>query len=294
MRGGITFLFFSIVFTCLAVDVSIKNTHFTDRVFHGTIDNKYPITIYLKYVNNAPDHRFTHSVKGWYWYDNIKQKIPLVGIWDGDLTLYQFENAAARDSIVNFIPKDESNFRYSEILDELKSKINFTEKFVILRQEGLENSKWVNTKTELSVQIDEQDLQINRHIETLEIGYDDVVYTTNISQFTPYDRSFTLEEFKVEKDEIRVLLSFDYSSRGYRQTMCGGGSEMGYVLLTYNRDMDLLSIKRALIESCNYDIYVIKEETDGRFENKFYYVSGEDIPDRVLAIDRSEVTMRIE
>jgi hypothetical protein len=76
--------------------------------------------------------------------------------------------------------------------------------------------------------------------------------------------------------------------------MCGGGSEMGYVLLTYNRDMDLLSIKRALIESCNYDIYVIKEETDGRFENKFYYVSGEDIPDRVLAIDRSEVTMRIE
>ncbi len=294
MRKGITFLFLSIVFTCLAVDVSIKNTHFTDHSFNGTIDNKYPITICLKYANDAPDHRFIHSVKAWYRYDNIKQKIPLVGIWDGDLTLYQFENTTARDSIVNFIPKVESNFRYWEILDELKSKTNLTEKFVILRREGLENNNWINAKTELSVQLDEQDLQINRHIETLEIQYVDVVYTSDISQFTQYDRSFALEEFKVENEEIRALLSFEYGSRGYVQTMCGGDSEMGFVLRTYNRDIDLLSIKRALIESCNYDIYVIKEETDGRFENKFYYVIGEGIPDRVMAIDRLEVTMRIE
>jgi hypothetical protein len=294
MRGGITFLFFSIVFTSLAVDVSIKNTYFTDRVFYGTIDNKYPSIIYIKYVNDASDHRFTHLIKGWYWYDNIKQKIPLVGIWNGDLTLYQFENAAARDSLVNFIPKDESNFCYSEILDELKSKTNFTEKFVILRQKGLENSNWINTKTELSIQLDEQDLQINRHKEILDIEDADVVYANKISQFDPYDGNFTSGEFKVKNDEILVLLSFDYGSRVHKQTMWDGGSEMGFVLFTYKRDMHFLSIKRKLIKSWNYSTYIIKEETGGRYENKCYYVSGEGIPNRILAIGRSEVMMRIE
>lgn len=287
-----TFLFFMVSFRMLATDVSIKKIHYTDRVFHGTIDNNYPITIYLKYAEDAPDHRFTHSVTGWYWYDNVKEKIPLVGVWDGDLTLYQFETSRERDSVARFMSKSGDYPAYWKVLNEIKAKNNFIEKFVILRAQGVKKSSWTNRKKTMSVQVYDQDLSINRTTELLEVVNGDKLYTADVAQFTQYDRNFKFEEFKVEEGQLRILLSFDYGSRGHVQTMCGAGSEKGFVLLEYDDDMKLQSVKRELIESCNDRMYTDEKTSQGRAD--FYNIGVEDNPDRRLVIDRENVTMRSE
>lgn len=287
-----TFLFFVVSFRILATDVSIKKTHYTDRVFHGTIDSKYPITIYLMYAEDAPDHRFTHSVTGWYWYDNVKKKIPLVGVWDGDLTLYQFETSRERDSVARFISKSGEFPAYWKILNEIKIKNNFLEKFVILRAEGVEKSTWTNHKKTMSVQVYDQDLAVNRTTELLEVVNGDKVYTADVAQFTQYDRNYTLEEYRADGSDLRILLSFNYGSRGHVQTMCGAGNEKGFILLEYDVDMKLQFVKRELIESCNDRMYTDEKTSQGRAD--FYNIGVEDNPDRRLVIDRENVTMRAE
>lgn len=289
-------IFSIIAFTSLqawATEVSINKTEFTDRIFKGTIAEKYPITIYLSYANDAPDHRFTHSVKGWYWYDNVKERIPLVGVCDGDLTLFQFETSKQRDSVARFISKSGEYPQYWKILNEIKSKNNFLEKFVILRNEGAEKSSWTNHKNELSVELYESDLQVRKIVETLEVVNGDEVYTADMSQFTQYDRSFKLEEFRVEGYQIRILVSFYYGSRGHVQTRCGAGEEKGFILLTFTSDMDdLQSIQREMVESCNDGIYTTKEWSEGRTE--FYDIGVEEDANRRLVIDRERVTMLSE
>lgn len=291
-----TVLFSFVVFICLkslATDVSIKRIEYKDRIFKGTIDNKYPITIYLAYANDAPDHRFTHSVKGWYWYDNIKERIPLVGVWDGDLTLYQFQTSAQRDSVLRFKSKLSDNWHYWKILDEIKAKNNFLEKFIIRSSQAGEKSSWTNHKSNLSVQIYETDLQVRRIKETLEIVNGADTYTADMSQFTQYDRNFKLETFRVEGYQLRVLVSFEYGSRGHVQTMCGAGSEVGFVLLTYTSDMkELQSIQREMIESCNGSLYTDKEWSEGR--SHFYTIGVQDGGGYQLVVDRESVTMRSE
>lgn len=294
MRASLfTFLIVVVSLKVISAEVSIKKIEFTDRVFKGTIDNNYPITIFLAYANDAPDHRFTHSVKGWYWYDNIKERIPLVGVWDGDLTLYQFQTSAQRDSVVNFKSKNTDNWHYWKILEEIKGKKNFLEKFVIQNSHGAEKSSWTNHKSSLSVQIYETDLQVRRTLETLEVVNGKKRYTTEMSQFTKYDRNFKLESFKVEGDELRILIRFDYGSKGHVQTMCGAGSETGFILLTYTLDInELQSIKRELVESCNQGMYTVEKSSVGRAD--FYNIEVENNNDRRLVIDNEAVTMRSE
>jgi len=293
MRFAVVILTSLVLVTkALAVEVSIRKMEYTDRVFHGTIDNKYAITIYLSYANDAPDHRFSHSVKGWYWYDNIKEKIPLVGVWDGDLTLYQFQTSRERDSVARFISKSGDYPAYWKILNEIKSKTNFLEKFVILRTEGAKKNSWTNSKKTLSLEIDENELMVKRTEEILEVENNEDVYTADLAQFTQYDRNFTFEEFRVEEGQLRILMSFDYGSRGHVQARCGAGSEKGFILLAYDDDMKLQSVKRELIESCNEMMYVEEETSQGRAH--FYNIAVQDNPDRRLVVDRENVTIRAE
>lgn len=278
-----------------AIDVTISKSVFTDRMLKGTIAGKHHITIYLNYVDHAPDHRYTHSVKGWYWYDKIKTKIPLVGVYDGTLTLYQLENREQEDSLIHFVSKSEDQTSYWPILDEIKGRKNYLEKFQISEYQTQDKNKWTNKSSALSVQIYAKELAVYHEEEYLLVdGFDGFtqVYTSNIRQFTEYDKNFKLEKFKVIREELRVLLSFDYGSRAHAQTMCGAGSEKGFVLLVFNQKMELQDIKRELTESCNLSIWTSKESTIDNVT--LYYVEVESNSNKRVLVDQEKLTLRSE
>src|SRR6185437_1799558 len=84
--------------------VSLKKVTSTEKTFSGKLDGKYDITIYLKFFSISDANTAIYSVKGFYYYNSVKQKIPLVGIYDYNvgLTLYYFTSTAKEDTLLNF------------------------------------------------------------------------------------------------------------------------------------------------------------------------------------------------
>ena len=70
-----------------------------DKLIHGSI-GEYPITLYLKF-HEYSYHLGAYSVKGWYYYDRVKTKINLVGLYlYGDLVLYNFKDTSKANNLL--------------------------------------------------------------------------------------------------------------------------------------------------------------------------------------------------
>ncbi|PJJ10296.1 hypothetical protein CLU83_3698 [Flavobacterium sp. 1] len=75
MKKNILLFFFLTTLTCFSQqkNISIESFRTNDRIFYGSIDDKYDITIYLKVENFSEDHLYVFSVKGWYYYNKVKK-----------------------------------------------------------------------------------------------------------------------------------------------------------------------------------------------------------------------------
>ena len=70
--------------------VELKKVTDSSQIFKGEIAGN-PITIQLDFDGIVDCHQYQHFVKGWYYYDKYKKKIPLTGIYNlGDLYLFNF------------------------------------------------------------------------------------------------------------------------------------------------------------------------------------------------------------
>ena len=227
---------------------SIKKITTQEKVFTGQINNKYDITIYLKYYSSSGEHQYIYSVKGYYYYNRIKTPIPIVGIYDGDLTLYVMDDAKKRDEILNFYAE---GFSFWDQITKLKNMDGYREKFAI--QEG--ESQWLSGDKVYSVTLNEGDLSVYNESEYLEVQNADEDYHIALRDIGLYEENFTLVKYKTVNNETRVLLKFDFISNPNYNGRCGAGSEVGFIILTFDRRGELKDINRVLIESCMMGIY---------------------------------------
>ena len=119
-----------------------------DKIFHGQID-KYPITLYLKFNQYSHYHAGVYSMEGWYYYDKVKTKIPLIGLYNyPKLTLYNFNDTTKSNELLNFSEMKSNHWEEMEYYENLEG---YKEKFVLSDNEDY----WLNESKKLEVKLDQ-------------------------------------------------------------------------------------------------------------------------------------------
>jgi hypothetical protein len=252
MKFRITYFFLFLFFSSLKAQqeaMYIEEVHISDQVIHGLIDEKYPITTYLKFEEYSPENWLSFSVSGWYYYGNIKKKIPLVGIYHGDgVTLYSFADKLRADSIIHLTSTASNPW---EITDELISRSGFLEKFELNYSEYSYSGTWKNDKKELKVSFNTSNIDLDKVHEFLVIplAKKETKYIA-LDQIGPFSRGYSI--FASDAKNSKVLIKYEINSTANPNGMCGAGMEIGYMLLTFDlsREKVLLDYRTEDIESC--------------------------------------------
>jgi hypothetical protein len=247
-----------------SLKIELQDIRTEEKVLTGTIDGKYPISVYLNFYNPSEDHMRIYSVKGWYYYENIKKKIPLSGIYDGELTLYSFKTKEQQNQVLNF----ESKGTVWQKLDILKNLSGFDEKFNYSEKDKLTN-EWTDGKKKLKLDFYSDNTSILEEYQLLNIKSPKINKNINLSELGIYDRNFELINFANNPTGTKILLKFDYNSRFNIQGMCGAGSEVGYTILNYDSNFNLIDIQRAETESCLNNVYYEEVKNNIKHIKKF-------------------------
>tara|TARA_Y100000782_G_scaffold115436_1_gene158404 strand:+ start:7052 stop:7636 length:585 start_codon:yes stop_codon:yes gene_type:complete len=161
----------------------------TDKLFHGQID-KYSITMYLKFEQYSNYHSGVYSVKGWYYYDKVKTKIPLTGLYDyPELFIYQFNDTNKSNELLHFLEMKENHW---EDMKYYKNLIDYKEKFV-LSDSG---NYWTDGSKTLNVSLTNDDLEIQTVSEFLLL---DSNTAFNLHNFGAWTLNFQIVAHKSRK-----------------------------------------------------------------------------------------------
>ena len=71
------------------------------RTFKWAIAGK-PVTFFLQYEVNSDCSMYFYSVKGWYYYDNYRIKIPLLGYYNGNSFFIISRKMMKKNLFINF------------------------------------------------------------------------------------------------------------------------------------------------------------------------------------------------
>ena len=246
--------------------ISLKRITSTEKTFTGKIDGKYDITIYLKYFSTSGANTAIYSVKGFYHYNSVKQKIPLVGIYDYNvgLTLYYFTSKAKEDTLLNFKLSD-SEANFWDELDKYESMEGYDEKFIINNKDG----EWKKGAKTLKVMVDAADLNLYFTREYLHINSNDALKVIDLAKIGVTESNFELINFSKDENQVKVLLKYNYASKAYVMGMCGAGEEIGYIILYFDKEYKLIKKDELVIASCLNSIDNEEIKTNNPVEKKF-------------------------
>ena len=284
------FLFFAIA-SSHAQDkkVYIDEFRITDQVIHGTIDEKYAITMYLK-LENYFDDGTSHTVSGWYYYDNVKKKIPLIGVCSERFTLYQFADPKRADSIREFNSPVSSMW---EVMDDLSNRSGYLEKFEFAYEDYTYKGTWKNDKKELKVNFNTSEINLTGRNEflVLQFGAQNKKHI-DLKQVGPFYYGYSVFAHKIDASGCKVLLKYELNSRLNPNGMCGAGQEIGYVLLTFDATGTLLDYREEQIESCLGNTWSEETEVPNTNGKKLIYkVTYSEDKERTITVDGVNFTL---
>ena len=277
----------SLSFYAQKKNISIEQFRTNDRILQGTIDNKHEITIYLKLEKYSDDHLYIYSVKGWYYYDNIKKKIPIFGVFNAmsGLTLFSANDLSFEKKILNF---DLPGVVIWDKLDEIEKFDNYSEKLVIANDK-VENS-WSNKKKKLKLTINNfEDIYIFKDFKFLKIGNSRV----DLSGYNLHGKDLKIISKKISLTEVRILLKYEQFGNPNVQGMCGGATDFGYIILVFNNKNDLAQLDEFEIENCRGFIFSedLKVDNKKKLKYKITDSSGNKENSRFLTIDTESITI---
>ncbi|QDH80710.1 hypothetical protein FKX85_17345 [Echinicola soli] len=240
-KGIISLLFFLAIGQLIAQQSypKLQIIHLEDKLLHGRIDDQYDITIYLTFHSFSNYHAAAYSVSGWYYYDHIKTKIPLVGLREyNQLTLYNFSDTAKAYEMLDFTTMKTNHL---EDMKHYKNLEGYVEKFVLTDSASV----WSNTNKSMGMTLYNSDFNIKRTSQLLLLGKNEAFDLTNIA---PRNWNFQL----MAQHDKRFILSFRYPSSYNVMGMCGAAEETGLLYLELKEDHSLSNFKNYLIESCTH------------------------------------------
>lgn len=291
MKKNIILFFFLTTLTCFSQqkNISIESFRTNDRIFYGSIDDKYEITIYLKVENFSEDHLFVYSVKGWYYYNKIKKNIPLVGVFNPmtGLTLFNTNDKTFEKKILDF---DFPGFVVWKKLNEIETFNNFNEKFFISNNPK-ENNTWSNNTKNLKLTLNNEleDIYVFEDFKFLKIGNSIV----NLSNYHLKYKDLEIISKKSLASELRLLLKYEQSGNPNIQGMCGAATDFGYIILVINNKNELIQFEEIELEHCRAFVHSesLEENNKKIFKYKITDSSNDKEVSKTISIDTESITI---
>lgn len=259
------FLFGSIFLLSQYINPKIKLEQKWDsaKVFKGQIAGA-SITMRLEYLQYSGWHDKVFSVKGWYYYDRIKKKIPLMGFYNGELMLYNFKKEEDYKKIMTA-----DTFCWMQPCPEYS---NYNE-FIKITQDSLKIQKGFLTKNhkKYPIKLFTDDLDISPRNE--------ILYLPNGKKYNlrelldEYGGNKIVSTYIGEK-ENRIMLYYERDSNFNHQGYCGADvPETGYRLLTFNKNWEVKKFQVYSTNSCLIKTFLNKEYKTKYDYIKAYYVT---------------------
>lgn len=282
--------FLCLAFLLKAQEIELVTITTNDRLFKGSIDGKYEITMYLEVVNSSPNSGYIESVQGWYYYDNVRTPIPLAGIAVGDLHLFTSSDKEVLTSLLDFeYQNGEETVRIDshlfEVEDNLQKVQNVTERFFISVEENRISGQWFSGDKELDVQLLGNNVRLSSEKNYLKLPNGEFFDLKNMGLSETTD----FELLKSANGGKRALLSYTYPANLNYGGRCGGAEDQGMFSLTFNDDYGVADITFAMFSSCYIDAY-IDEEKEISDTITEYTITGPD-EDVVYRVDFAKATI---
>lgn len=256
------------------------------------------VTIALNVENMSSGHLDWYSVSGWYQHEGLEQpqpRIPLVGIYTGNLTLYRFDNDALIDSIVNFGYDDYDRYGFMGMMDRYHTMDGYLEKITFGETEGgSQQGEWVDGDTAHPVEVYAPDMNVLDYNSVLQIHHNGQDLRVSLDRLglqvsRIYPGAYGVEGYKEVEGKLRVVLSYNRVSRGYVLGMCGGGEETGFLWLELDGEGRVIGLQDYLVWSCLHNISYEMGYHDDHEEN--YIVTDGDGTGWFLTLDRDTMTL---
>lgn len=289
MKKSISLFFFLITLTCFSQqkNISIESFRTDDRIYHGSIDGKYEITIYLKVENFSEDHLHVYSVKGWYYYDKIKKNIPLAGVFNPmtGLTLFNTKDKSFEKKILNF---DFPGVVWDK-LAEIEAFKNYDEKLFI--SSNPKDNVWSNNTKNLKLNLNNEleDIHIFKDFNFLKIGSSKI----DLSNYNRYSNDLEIISKKITASEIRLLLKYEQFGNPNIQGMCGGATDFGYIIMVLSNKNELIQFEEIEIENCRAHIYSenLQENNKKILKYKITDSNGDKESSKIITIDTESIRL---
>ena len=168
-----------------------------------------------------------------------------------------------------------------------------TKNLIAKKPDNVNQCEWLYGNKKLKLSIDNSDFSILEKKELLQFKSPQGTETIKFTDIGIYDENLKVINFIEEKEEIRVLLEFNYNSRSYALGMCGAGFEKGFIILRYDSHFNLIDIQRTLTESCLDNIFS-QEAKENNNELKKYKTTDRDFKISTITLNIKEIKMNIE
>ena len=266
-----------------------------DRIFKGNIDDSYPVTMYLKVVNQSEYNGYTQSVKGWYFYDHVGTSIPLAG-WNGEgLHLISSEKPQVLERILHFEYETASGVISPEIrLFELEKHLsrvqNVTERFKLGHTGRQVSGTWFGNGKELDVTFYAESDQVAKKEHYLKLVNGDLFALNYLG--VPDRASF---EVQAQANEGRqIILEYRFNPNPNFMGRCGASESRAKVVLVFDETYALVKSNLFVFEDCYRDIYPLEaqviSESVTEYKIEDYVGEGEPIYHRYL-VDYGKATI---
>lgn len=236
--------------------IELKKIIDSSQTFKGKIAGN-SITLHLDYDGIIDCHQYQHFVKGWYYYDKYKKRIPLTGVYDlANLYLYNFGNRQKTAS--RFLHENITNLHLISKIDSIAK--TFTPKETLTFNNDYSNKNetegsFTMENKNLPAKLFTKDTRIYRYNNYLLLPNQKI----NTYDFINYAGGNQFISYATDKLENRVLLYFEEVSNFNYCGMCGASDgEKGYRVLHFSKDWKFKNYEEYLIESCREDIYNAK------------------------------------
>lgn len=243
-------LFFLTFISFSQNNVISKNEN--SKTLKGNIDS-YTITLFIENAGIIDCDIYDIYIKGWYYYDKYKIKIPLSGyINDCDMKLYNYgkNHSAVSKGILENLNSVKTGSFYEDANPEetLVFDICTDEK----KNEKQEGTFKIKNKTSKII-INSDNISLGKEHEFFKLPNSKTIDLKKI--FSGYGGNI-FHSITQENQENRLIFYFESISNHNACGMCGASEgEKGYRIIYFDKNWKIKKTKEYLIESCLQNIY---------------------------------------
>lgn len=241
--------------------VEIVSISTNDRIFSGTIDDTYPITLYLKIAKQSEYNGHIQALTGWYSYDKVGTPIPLAGMIGQRLHLVSSNNQQVLDQMLNFEYETDQGLtsldnRIFEIAEKMTQIKNITERFELSYEGDQILGFWHGNDKSLKVELHADDYRISKTTHYLKHANGDYF---DLSFLGIPGRAFW--EVTASSDNGQnVVLDYGFQANLNYMGRCGAAENRGKIGLVFNEKYELKKSSFVIFEDCYRAIYTHKEK----------------------------------